>query len=212
MMLSFVAQVRARRGETRTRPECLFFYLITDYPQPLTVWYITGTYGCFDFRLDQGAAVYLVPCHVPPHPGQGRHLQHRVGAPARRHPDDGLEDQAQAHAGDDGAGRHKAPDRTDRDRRRLSRRRAERRQAWPWFAWQDADRGRGRNDTARQANPLEVAPRETASAMPKSRPWRSTISIPPALSSVMGSAASPVSATPAASISRSSLDPVARPH
>src|SRR4051795_830383 len=71
-----------------------------------------------------------------------------------------LEDQAQADAGDDGAGRHKAPDGTDRDRRRLSRRGAQRRQAGPRFAWQDADRGGGRNHTRGQANPLEVAPRE----------------------------------------------------
>jgi hypothetical protein len=55
---------------------------------------------------------------------QGRYLQHRVGPPARRYPDHGLEDQAQAHAGNDGAGCRKAPDRTDRDRRHLSRRRA----------------------------------------------------------------------------------------
>src|SRR6478736_4138426 len=67
---------------------------------------------------------------------------------------------AQAHAGDDGAGRHKAPDGADRDRRRLSRRGAQRRQAGPRFAWQDADRGGGRNHTRGQANPLEVAPRE----------------------------------------------------
>ena len=33
-----------------------------------------------DFRRDQGAAVYLVSRHVPPHPEQGRHLQHRVGS------------------------------------------------------------------------------------------------------------------------------------
>jgi hypothetical protein len=58
-----------------------------------------------------------------------------------------LEDQAQAHAGDDGAERCKAPDGTDRDRRRLSRRGAQRRQAGPRFAWQDADRGGGRNHT-----------------------------------------------------------------
>ena len=44
------------------------------------------------------------------HSEQGRHLQHRVGPPPWRHPDHRLEDQAQAHAGDDGAGRHKAPD------------------------------------------------------------------------------------------------------
>src|ERR1700726_3514325 len=29
-----------------------------------------------DFRGDQGAAVHLVSCHVPPHSEQGRHLQH----------------------------------------------------------------------------------------------------------------------------------------
>jgi transposase-like protein len=63
-----------------------------------------------DFRCDQGATVYLVSRHVPPHPEQGRHLQHRVGAPAWRYPDHGLEDQAQTHAGDDGAGRREAPD------------------------------------------------------------------------------------------------------
>ena len=39
-----------------------------------------------------------------------------------------------------GAGRHKAPDGTDRDRRRLSRRGAQWRQAGPRFAWQDTDR------------------------------------------------------------------------
>src|ERR1700731_4871201 len=44
--------------------------------------------------------------------------------------------------------------------RRLSRRGAQRRQAGPRFAWQDADRGGGRNHTRGQANPLEVAPRE----------------------------------------------------
>src|SRR5467141_1519811 len=48
----------------------------------------------------------------------------------------------------------------DRDRRRLSRRGAQRRQAGPRFAWQDADRGGGRNHTRGQANPLEVAPRK----------------------------------------------------
>src|SRR6516165_729889 len=37
---------------------------------------------------------------------------------------------------------------------------AQRRQAGPRFAWQDADRGVGRNHTRGQANPLEVAPRE----------------------------------------------------
>ena len=35
-----------------------------------------------DLRRDQGAAVHLVSRHVPPHPEQGRHLQHRVGPPA----------------------------------------------------------------------------------------------------------------------------------
>src|SRR5258706_8767373 len=55
---------------------------------------------------------------------------------------------------------HKAPDGTDRDRRRLSRRGAQRRQAGPRFAWQDADRGGGRNHTRGQANSLEVAPRK----------------------------------------------------
>jgi len=44
---------------------------------------------------------------------KGRYRQHRVGAPAWRHPDHGLEDQAQAHAGDDGARRRKTPDGTD---------------------------------------------------------------------------------------------------
>src|SRR5260370_41638712 len=82
-----------------------------------------------------------------------------LGAPAWRYPDHGLEDQAQTHAGNDGAGRREAPDGTDRGGRRLSRRRAERRQAGPRFAWQDADRGCGRNHTGGQANPFEVAPR-----------------------------------------------------
>src|ERR1700731_3691916 len=59
-----------------------------------------------------------------------------------------------------GAGRHKAPDGTDRDRRRLSRRGTQRRQAGPRFAGQDADRGGGRNHTTGKANPLEVGPRE----------------------------------------------------
>src|SRR5258707_1111675 len=77
-----------------------------------------------DFRRDQSATVYLVSRHVPPHPEQGRHFQYRVGPPAWRHPDHGLEDQAQAHAGDDGTGRHKAPDRTDRGGRRPIQRRA----------------------------------------------------------------------------------------
>src|SRR5216684_7678879 len=67
-------------------------------------------------------------------------------------------DQAQTHASDDGAGRHKAPDRTHRGGRRRSRRRAERWQAWPWFARQDADCGGGRNHAAREANPPAVAP------------------------------------------------------
>src|SRR5271165_260100 len=43
--------------------------------------------------------------------------------------------------------------------------------------------------------------------MPKSRPWRSAISIPPAPLSVTACTASRGSATPAASTSRSSLDP-----
>src|SRR5712671_6192301 len=111
-----------------------------------------------DFRRDQSAPVYLVSRHVPPHPEQGRDFQHRVGAPAWRHPDHRLEDQAQTHASDDGAGRHKAPDGTHRGGRRLSRRRAERWQAWPWFARQDADCGCGRNHAAREANPPAVAP------------------------------------------------------
>src|SRR6201994_1215805 len=113
-----------------------------------------------DFRSDQGAAVHLVSRHVPSHSEQGRHLQHRVGPPAWRHPDHRLEDQAQADAGGDGAGRHKAPDGTDRNRRRLSRRGLQRGQAGPRFAWEDADRGGGANHTRGQANLPEVAPRE----------------------------------------------------
>jgi hypothetical protein len=80
----------------------------------------------------------------------------------------------------------------------------------PRFAWQDADRGGGRNHTTRQANPIEVAPREV-SAVPKSRAWRSAISIPPAPLSVTVCTASLGSTTPAASTNRSSLDRVARP-
>jgi len=113
-----------------------------------------------DFRCDQSAAGYLVSRHVPPHPEQGRHFQHRAGPPAWRHPDHGLEDQAQANAGDDGARRRKASNGTDRGGRRLSRRRAQRWQTRPRFAWQDADRGGGRNHTTRKANPLEVTPGE----------------------------------------------------
>src|SRR5438874_4892959 len=64
--------------------------------------------------------------HVPPHPEHGRHFQPRAGPPTWRHPDHGLEDQAQANAGDDGARRRKASDGTDRGGRRLSRRRAQR--------------------------------------------------------------------------------------
>src|ERR1700751_5065379 len=133
-----------------------------------------------------------------------------LGRRLGRHPDHRLEDQAQAHAGDDEAGRHKAPDGTDRDRRRLSRRGAQWRQAGPRFAWQDADRGGGRNHTRGQANPLEVAPREGfppcrnrdlgAAQFPSRQPL-----------SVTACTASLGSATPAASTSRSSLDQVARP-
>ena len=56
------------------------------------------------------------------------------------------------------AGRRKASDRTDRGGRRLSRRRVQRWQTRPRFAWQDADRGGGRNHTTTPANPLEVTP------------------------------------------------------
>ena len=121
-----------------------------------------------DFRGNQGAAVHLVSRHVPPHSEQGRHLQHQSGRRLRRHPDHRLEDQAQAHAGDDGAGRHKAPDGTDRDRRRLSRRGAQRRHAGPRFAWQDADRWQQSKPHRRASQiRLEVAPRKRVPAVPK---------------------------------------------
>src|ERR1700758_2952470 len=83
----------------------------------IKAWYKTGTCGCFRWRATR--------CNFKR--GSARRSLR-------------LEDQAQAHAGDDGAGRHKAPDRTDRNRRRLSRRGAQRRQAGPRVAWQDADR------------------------------------------------------------------------
>src|SRR5436305_8627415 len=68
--------------------------------------------------------------------------------------------QAQANAGDDGARRRKASDGTVRGGRRLSRRRAQRWQTRPRCAWQDADRGGGRNHATRKASPLEVTPGE----------------------------------------------------
>src|SRR6516225_3566269 len=46
-------------------------------PRALPVYRLSATdiLDCWnDFRRDQGAAVYLVSRHVPPHPEQGRHL------------------------------------------------------------------------------------------------------------------------------------------
>jgi len=57
------------------------------------------------------------------------------------HTNHGLENQAQTDAADDGAGRRKASNGTDRGGRCLSRRQSQQWQTRPRFAWQDADRG-----------------------------------------------------------------------
>ena len=66
-------------------------------------------------------------------------------------------------------------------------------------------------ETTPEGKPIRLKLRRVrVSAGPKSRSWRSAISIPPAPLSVTACTASLLSATPAASTSRSSLDPVAR--
>src|SRR5712671_1817792 len=67
-------------------------------------------------------------------------------------------------------------------------------------------------ETTPEGKPIRLKLRRVKGfRVPKSRPWRSAISIPPAPLSATACTASLGSATPAASTSRSSLDPVARP-
>src|SRR5450759_4854719 len=56
-----------------------------------------------DLRLDPSAAAAVVPRDVSLDPEQAGHLQHRTRPSPRRDADHGLEDQAQAGAGNDGA-------------------------------------------------------------------------------------------------------------
>ena len=51
------------------------------------------------FRIQQAAAAALVQSHVSGYPIEERNLQHRVGASARRHADDRLDDETQARSG-----------------------------------------------------------------------------------------------------------------
>src|SRR5664280_92801 len=51
------------------------------------------------FRIQQAAAAALVQSHVSGDPIEEGNLQHRVGAAARRHPNDGLDDETQARSG-----------------------------------------------------------------------------------------------------------------
>ena len=70
----------------------------------------------------------------------------------------GLEDEAQAQAGDARTRRSQTPVRARRDRRRLCRRATRRRQAWTRRAGQDAVRRRRRDHAGRQAEPPQAAP------------------------------------------------------
>ncbi len=122
------------------------------------------------FDVDQGAADDLVPRHVPDHADQAGHLLDRTRPPARRHADDGVEDQDQARRGDADRRARATGSRPHRDGRRLSRRRARRRQdavvavparsrsSWPS---RPAPTG-GREDQAPAHRPLQAPPREGA--------------------------------------------------
>src|SRR3954462_14046644 len=109
-------------------------------------------------RLHPSAPAPVVPRHVSPDAEQAGHLQRRVGPPPRREAVHGVENQAQAGAGDDGTRRRQAVQRAGGDRRRLPGRRAHRRQTWPRCPGQDAVRGRCRNHARGQAGASEAAP------------------------------------------------------
>src|SRR5512143_997297 len=81
-----------------------------------------------DLRGDQTCAAELVSRPLSSDPEQAGHLQPGARPPPRRDPDDGVDGQAQAQAGDDGARRQEALDRPRRDGRRLSR--------WATLWWQ----------------------------------------------------------------------------
>src|SRR5208282_464025 len=76
------------------------------------------------FRIQQAAAAALVQSHVSGDPIEEGNLQHRVGASARRHPDDGLDDETQARSGHDRAKQRQASEWRRANGRRLYWRRA----------------------------------------------------------------------------------------
>src|SRR5271165_4912133 len=71
------------------------------------------------FRIQQAAAAALVQSHVSGDPIEEGNLQHRVGASARRHPDDGLDDETQARSGHDRAKQRQASEWRRANGRRL---------------------------------------------------------------------------------------------
>ena len=111
-----------------------------------------------DLHGDQACAAELVSRPLSSDPEQAGHLQPGARPPPRRHPDDGVDGQAQTQAGDDGARRQEAPDRPPRDGRRLPRRPPLRRQAGTRRGWQDADCRHRRDHRRRPAGAPQAAP------------------------------------------------------
>ena len=101
--------------------------------------------GWNHIRLQQAAAAHLVQGYLSLDAIQERHLQHRTGSPARRHPDDSLGNETQARASHARAQREQAIERRRADGRRLHRRRSSG-SARTRGQGQDAVRGGGRHN------------------------------------------------------------------
>ena len=105
--------------------------------------------GWNHIRLQQAAAAHLVQGYLSLDAIQERHLQHRTGSPARRHPDDSLGNETQARASHARAQREQAIERRRADGRRLHRRRSSG-SARTRGQGQDAVRGGGRHNGRRK--------------------------------------------------------------